>query len=67
MKLKRRVEIVFIIIAIISGIVMMYDMEKTMLPFLIGGTIFLISCHMLSEYGTLLEELITKLDEKMSK
>lgn len=53
MKLKRWVEIVLIIIALSSGIVMMYDVEISVIPLLIGAPIHLLAVEIISEYGTI--------------
>lgn len=63
MKLKKWVEMTLIVIAIISGMAMMYDVEITMVPFIVGGSIFMITTGIIIEYGTLLNKLIAKIEE----
>lgn len=53
MKLKKWVEIVLIIIALISGIAIMYNVELSVIPLLIGLPIHLLAVEIISEYGTI--------------
>ena len=62
MKLKKWVEIVLIIIAISSGMIMMYDVEISIIPFILGGVVFISSVGAVIEYGSLFNKLIGKLD-----
>ena len=53
MKLKKWVEVVLYIIALTSGIVMMYDVEISVIPLLIAAPIFITSAGLIAEYGTI--------------
>lgn len=61
MKFKKSVEAIVSIICIIAGCFMTYDVEISIIPFLVGGTIFYICCALLSEYGRLFDYLENKL------
>ena len=67
MKLKLWVQVVLIIISIISGIMIMYNVEISMMPFIISSIIFYLSTSILCEYGTLFDKLKVKLEEFMSR
>lgn len=67
MRLKKWVQVVLIIIAIISGIAMMYDIELSIIPFIVGSIIFTISLAILCTYSDLFNNLIVKLNKFMSK
>lgn len=67
MKLKVWVEALLIIIAIASGILMMYDVEISMIPFIVGGIIFISTCSILCEYGRLFQYLTGKLEQLLHK
>ena len=63
MKLKRWFEIVLSIISIISGMFMMINPEISVIPFIVGGTIFVITTGIICEYGTLFNKLSAKIDK----
>ena len=67
MKLKMWVQVILLIVSLISGMMMMYDIELSIVPFIIGSVIFYASISILCEYGTLLDDLKVKLEEFISK
>lgn len=67
MKLKLWVEVLLILIAVASSILITFDIEISMIPFILG-TIILTSCvAILVEYGRLFNILKVKLDYLLSK
>ena len=67
MKLKLWAEVLLIIIAIASSILITFDVEISMIPFILG-TIILTSCvAILDEYGRLFNILKVKLDYFLCK
>ena len=67
MKLKLWVEVLLIFISIASSILITFDVEISMMPFIIG-TFILTSCvAILVEYGRLFQVLKVKLDQFLSK
>lgn len=61
MRLKKWVQAVLVIIAILSGIAMMYDIELSIIPFIVGSLVFTISTTILCSYSDLFNDLIDKL------
>lgn len=61
MRLKKWVQAVLVIIAILSGIAMMYDIELSIIPFIVGSIVFTISTAILCSYSDLFNDLIDKL------
>lgn len=61
MRLKKWVQVVLVIIAILSGIAMMYDIELSIIPFIVGSIVFIISTTILCSYSDLFNDLIDKL------
>lgn len=61
MRLKKWVQAVLVIIAILSGIAMMYDIELSIIPFIVGSIVFTISTTILCSYSDLFNDLIDKL------
>ena len=61
MRLKKWVQAVLVIIAILSGIAMMYDIELSIIPFIVGSIVFTISTTILCSYSDLFNNLIDKL------
>lgn len=67
MKLKKWVQVVLVIISIISGIAMMYDIELSIIPFIVGSIVFTISTTILCSYSDLFNDLIDKLRHLCNK
>ena len=67
MKLKMWVQVVLVIISIISIIMMMYDIEISMTPLIVGTIMLVISTYLLCEYGTLQNILKVKLEQLLHK
>ena len=61
MRLKKWVQAVLVIIAILSGIAMMYDIDLSIIPFIVGSIVFTISTTILCSYSDLFNDLIDKL------
>ena len=67
MKLKLWVQIILLIVSLIAGMMMTYNIEISMVPFIIGSVIFCLSISILCEYGTLFDKLKVKLEHLCSK
>lgn len=67
MKLKIWVEALLIVIAIGSGILMTYDVEISIMPFIIGSVIFISTVAIITEYGRLPHILKVKLEQLLNK
>lgn len=67
MKLKMWVQVVLVIISIISIMMMMYDIEISMTPLIVGTIMLVISTYLLCEYGTLQNILKVKLEQLLHK
>lgn len=67
LRFKKWVEVVLMIIALVSGMAMMYNVEISIIPFLIGSPIFYVSIGLLSEYGTIFDDLENKIKRLMYK
>lgn len=67
MKLKMWVQVVLLIQSIIGFILMTVNPDISLIPFIVGFILFLVSNSVLSEYGTLYDILIDKIRTFVSK
>lgn len=67
MKLKKWVQVILLIQGVIGFVLMTFNPEISLTPFIVGFILFLLSGSVLSEYGTIVDDLISKLDKLMSK
>lgn len=67
MKLKKWVQGILIIVSLIAGMMMTYNIEISIMPLITGSIIFYLSTSILCEYGTLFDKMKVKLEEFMSR
>lgn len=67
MKLKKWVQVVLLIQGVIGFILMTFNPEISVVPFIVGFILFLLSGSILSEYGTLVDDIETKISKLMYK
>ena len=67
MKLKKWVQAILLIQGVIGFILMTFNPEISVVPFIVGFILFLLSGSILSEYGTLIDDIETKISKLMYK
>ena len=67
MKLKKWVQAILLIQGVIGFILMTFNPEISVVPFIVGFILFLLSGSILSEYGTLVDDIETKISKLMYK
>lgn len=68
MKLKKWVQAILFIISIIALINMLLtDLEENIIPFCIHGLIFIGISGIISEFGTIYDEMIWKIEKLLNK
>ena len=65
MKLKKWVEIILLIISSIAFIAITYDMEKSMIPFIIGTLTLMITIPIISTYGSIGDMVVNYIKETL--
>lgn len=67
MKLKKWVQVILLIQGVIGFILMTFNPEISVVPFIVGFILFLLSGSILSEYGTLVDDIEAKISKLMYK
>lgn len=67
MKLKKWVQVILLIQGVIGFVLMTFNPEISVVPFIVGFILFLLSGSILSEYGTLVDDIETKISKLMYK
>ena len=67
MKLKKWVQVILLIQAVIGFMLMTFNPEISVIPFIVGFILFLLSGSILSEYGTIIDDIETKINKLMYK
>lgn len=67
MKLKKWVQVILLIQGVIGFVLMTFNPEISVVPFIVGFILFLLSGSILSEYGTLIDDIETKISKLMYK